>query len=450
MYRTLSLAKGKRWLGAAALVLGLLPGAALAQTADFVYTGGEQYYTVPAGITRLDVVAVGAAGGRVSSIQDRSVGAQVRATITVVPGEVLTVVVGQQGADGSGRDSFNGGGGGGGGAGSGGGATDLRRPDAPTGDYLATRNALVVAGGAGGTDWINSPTPQGGKGGAPFGGDGVGLSGNVPGKGATQRTVGGGGIPGSQGEGGSGGYGGGGGGYYGGGAAALNGNSGGGGGGSSWVAPAVAVGTPIYDVASAGTAGRLTITPVQLAGPLPVQLVDFTAQAVSGGVALAWHTASEVNSDKFEIERSLDGATFIKLGTVAAHGTTTQAQAYTFRDAQLPTGVSVLYYRLRQVDFGGAATFSPVRSVALPVGAVAFGAEVYPNPWAGELHVRLSGFSAEPVSLVLYDALGQRVRSHTTASAEQLTLPSVADLPNGAYVLHISQGSARQVVKLAH
>jgi hypothetical protein len=450
MYRTLSLAKGKRWLGAAAVVLGLLPGAVLAQATDFTYTGDKQYYTVPAGITRLDVVAVGAAGGRVSSIQARSMGALVHATITVVPGEVLTVVVGQQGDDGDGSDSYNGGGGGGSGAGSGGGATDLRRNGSPTGDYLATRNALVVAGGAGGTDWINSPTPQGGTGGAPFGGDGVGLKGNVPGKGATQRTVGGGGIPGSQGEGGTGGYGGGGGGYYGGGGAALNGNSGGGGGGSSWVAPAAAVSAPTYDVASDGTVGRLTITPVQVGGPLPVQLVDFTARALAGGVALAWHTASEVNSDKFEVERSLDGATFAKLGTVAAHGTTTQAQAYTYRDAQLPTGTTVLYYRLRQVDFGGAATFSPVRSVALPTTAVAFGAEVYPNPWAGELHVRLSGFSPEPVSFVLYDALGQRVRSHTTASAEQLTLPGVADLPGGAYVLHISQGSARQVVKLAH
>jgi hypothetical protein len=449
MFCSLSLVEAKKWLRRAALLLVVVPGAALAQTAEFAYTGQPQSYTVPAGITRIEVVAQGAAGGRVSSMQARSVGAQVRATLAVVPGEVLTVVVGQQGADGSGSDSYNGGGGGGGGAGSGGGATDLRRASLPTGDYLAARNALLVAGGAGGTDWINSPTPQGGTGGMPLGGDGVGLSGNVPGKGATQRTVGGGGIPGSQGEGGSGGYGGGGGGYYGGGAAALNGNSGGGGGGSSWVAPSLAVGSVVYDLAGTASDGRLSITPLA-AGPLPVVLVDFTAQAQGTGVNLAWRTASEAGSDRFDLERSLDGTTFTKFGTVAAHGTTTQAHAYAFRDAQLPAGAGTLYYRLRQVDLDGTFSFSPVRSVAVAAAAVAFGAEVYPNPWADELHVQLAGVGTEPLSFALYDAVGKLVLSHTTASAQQVVLPAVGSLPAGVYTLRISQGSQRQVVKLTH
>ncbi|RYY10684.1 MAG: hypothetical protein EOO36_20200, partial [Cytophagaceae bacterium] len=176
---------GRQWLRAAALVLALAPAVALAQTTTFSYTGTPQTYTVPAGTTRIAVVASGAAGGRVSTMQVRSLGARVQATLAVVPGEVLTVVVGQQGADGSGRPSYNGGGSGGFGAGGGGGATDLRRPGAGTDDYLAPRQALLVAGGAGGTDWINSPTPQGGAGGMPVGGTGVGLSGNVPGQGAT-------------------------------------------------------------------------------------------------------------------------------------------------------------------------------------------------------------------------------------------------------------------------
>jgi hypothetical protein len=448
MFSFLSLVVPTKQLRVAAVLLGLAPGIARAQTTSFAYTGQPQYYTVPAGITQVAVVAAGAAGGRVSTTQARSLGARVQATIAVVPGEVLTVVVGQQGADGSGNNSYNGGGSGGFGAGGGGGATDLRRPGASTGDYLATRAALLVAGGAGGTDWINSPTPQGGAGGAPMGGTGVGLNGNVPGQGATQRTVGAGGPPGIEARGGQGGFGGGGGGYYGGGAAALNGNSGGGGGGSSWVAPVAQLGAVVYSVDSTATDGRLTITPVVAAAPLPVALVDFTAQAQGGGVSLAWHTASEVGSDRFDVERSTDGTTFGKLGAVAAHGTTTQAHAYAFRDAQLPSGATMLYYRLRQVDLDGSVHFSPVRSVAIAMSAVAFGAEVYPNPWVGELHVQLAGIGAEPISFLLYDALGKLVRSHTTASAQQVVLPAATDLPTGVYYLRISQGAARQVVKL--
>jgi uncharacterized membrane protein len=73
-------------------VLGLAPAVTIAQTTTFSYAGSPQTYTVPAGITRIAVVASGALGGRISTMQTRSMGAQVQATLAVVPGEVLTVV----------------------------------------------------------------------------------------------------------------------------------------------------------------------------------------------------------------------------------------------------------------------------------------------------------------------------------------------------------------------
>jgi hypothetical protein len=445
MFSALSILEGKKWFRVAALLLCAAPGAALAQTTSFAYTGQPQLYTVPAGITQVAVVASGAAGGRVSTLQARSIGGRVQATIAVVPGEVLTVVVGQQGADGSGNTSYNGGGSGGWGAGGGGGATDLRRAGATTGDYLATRNALVVAGGAGGTDWINSPTPQGGEGGAPLGGTGVGVKGNSPGQGATQRGVGAGGPPGVAGTGGQGGYGGGGGGYYGGGAAALNGNSGGGGGGSSWAAPAAVLGAVVYGLDSTATNGRLTITPIVAPAPLPVQLVEFTAQVQGAGVAVAWRTASEVNSDRFEVERSTDGATFAKLGAVAARGTTTQAQSYAFRDAQLPTGAAVLYYRLRQVDVGGTYTFSPVRVVSLAgAGSSASPLALFPNPTTAT--ATLTGVPAQ-VAVQVLDALGRTVYATSTTAAGTARLDLPAGLPKGVYVVRAGTQAARLTVE---
>jgi hypothetical protein len=46
-------------------VLGLLAGAgsALAATKTFTYTGKEQQFKVPAGVTSIEVVAVGSEGG---------------------------------------------------------------------------------------------------------------------------------------------------------------------------------------------------------------------------------------------------------------------------------------------------------------------------------------------------------------------------------------------------
>ncbi len=437
---SLLLGEGNRWLRVATLLMGLLPVAALAQTSSFTYTGQPQYYTVPAGITQIKVVASGAAGGRVSTLQTRSMSALVQATLTVVPGEVLTVVVGQQGADASGRQSYNGGGSGGWGAGGGGGATDLRRAGATTGDYLSTRNALLVAGGAGGTDWINSPTPQGGTGGAPMGGTGVGVNGNSPGQGATQRAVGAGGPPGVNSQGGQGGYGGGGGGYYGGGAAAINGSSGGGGGGSSWVAASALVGTATYGLDSTATDGLVRITTLAPATPLPVQLTSFTVQAQAAGVAVAWRTASEVNSDRFEVERSTDGATFSKLTTVAAHGTTSAAHAYTYLDALLPTGVTTLYYRLRQVDLDGSAHYSPVRMVTVATASLT----VFPNPTRAG--ATLTGAAAStPVHVV--DAVGREVLLTTTDATGTAPLTLPAGLPGGVYVVRAGSQAVRLIVE---
>lgn len=258
-----------------ALVLLLVTaGVAQAQTTTYSYTapGGNQTYTVPAGVTAIRVVATGASGGATiggsTGFPSPSYGAQVQATVLVTPGETLTVVVGGQG--GSGSSGVNAGGFNGGGAGKyqggGGGATDLRRSGGSTGDYLTSRNALVVAGGAGGNYTING---LGGNGGTPIGGNGAPFPGSAGG-GATQTGPGtaGNGIPGgtaTPGNNGTGGAGstytgssgsGGGGGYYGGGGSYT---VAGGGGGSSWVMPTSSSIT--YGVATTTGDGVLTITP---------------------------------------------------------------------------------------------------------------------------------------------------------------------------------------------
>jgi len=248
---------------------GLLARPALAQTTTFTYTGGNQAYTVPAGVTSLTVAATGASGGRFSSNTNFSFGARVQATVTVTPGEVLTVVVGGRGSTGTGRPVLGGFNGGGAGSddGGGGGATDLRRTGTTTGDYLTGRNALVVAGGGGGSD-IAPYT--GGNGGTPNGGNGL-SQGTVGGGGATQNApgaAGGDAYPGSNNVGGAGSRasfgGGGGGGYYGGGGGGGNANLSGGGGGSSWAMPLSS--NVSYNVATTTDVadGLLVITPVAI------------------------------------------------------------------------------------------------------------------------------------------------------------------------------------------
>ena len=121
---------------------------------------------------------------------------------------------------------------------------------------------------------------------------------------------------------------------------------------------------------------RFTVS--NAANPLPVTLLDFTAQAEAPAtVRLNWVTASELNNAGFTVERSRDARSFTAIGTVAGAGTSTFRHDYALLDQKLPAGATLLYYRLRQTDANGDYAYSPVRSVALAPQAAGF--VVYPT-----------------------------------------------------------------------
>jgi hypothetical protein len=181
-------------------------------------------------------------------------------------------------------------------------------------------------------------------------------------------------------------------------------------------------------------------SPVAEAGPLPVTLLDFSAQAQAGAVALAWHTASELHSARFEVERSLDGVTFGKLDEVAAAGTSASTQRYSLTDVALPTGARVLYYRLRQVDLDGAATYSPVRAVPLGKGELA----LYPNPAARQTTLRGAGAGQ---LVQVYDTMGRLVLTATTDAVGTAELALPAQVIAGVYIVRVAAQALRLSVR---
>jgi hypothetical protein len=179
------------------------------------------------------------------------------------------------------------------------------------------------------------------------------------------------------------------------------------------------------------------------ATPLPVVLTAFTATPAAGGraVHLAWATASETNTAHFEAERSLDGVSFAAFRTVAAAGSSPAPHTYALTDAVLPTSVQQLYYRLRQVDVDGTASYSPVRVVVVgPVSSLV----LFPNP-AGVV-TTLAG--AEPGAVVqVLDALGHLAATATADATGTAQLPLPAGLAPGLYVVRAGGQAARLAVQ---
>lgn len=85
---------------------------------------------------------------------------------------------------------------------------------------------------------------------------------------------------------------------------------------------------------STGTAASVRMNPA--ATPLPVELISFTAAAKGTNVQLNWRTASEKNSARFEVERSLGGQRFAHIGEVAGQGTKASPTDYPYLDNQVP------------------------------------------------------------------------------------------------------------------
>jgi parallel beta-helix repeat protein len=197
-----------------------------------------------------------------------------------------------------------------------------------------------------------------------------------------------------------------------------------------------------------------TVAFVVPSSPLPVVLTAFTATAVQNRDALlSWTTASEINSAYFDVERSFDGSTFTKVSQVAAKGNTTSATNYSLTDASVAgRATGAVYYRLKQVDFDGTASYSPVRSVSF-TKVVSLALSLYPNPAVASTTLDLSQLpTAGTYQVLVLDATGRQVRQLSVGGGLLQPL-DLTQLASGTYHVLVTgtlaDGSAlRQTLRL--
>ncbi|AII52040.1 T9SS type A sorting domain-containing protein [Hymenobacter sp. APR13] len=225
---------------------------------------------------------------------------------------------------------------------------------------------------------------------------------------------------------------------------------------SSWQkagAQAAATTTPSSRSFSFSTTVLGLLTVSNSANPLPVELVEFTAERQGEDGLLRWTTASETNNARFEVEASADGRTFSRIGQVNGRGTTSQRSDYRFLDRNLTRyQASPVYYRLRQVDQDGTATTSPVRTVQVPGATPKLLAEAFPNPHhSGKLTLRVQAPEAGTITVRVHEATGRLLWQETQpvqAGWNEQALPRAAELPQGLYLLSVGQARQQQIVKL--
>ena len=119
-------------------------------------------------------------------------------------------------------------------------------------------------------------------------------------------------------------------------------------------------------------------------GALPVELLSFNGQCEKDFISLEWKTATEHNSDYFEVLKSRDGQNWSLLTTLESAGNSTQELTYTTKDQNNLEGNN--YYKLNQVDIDGQSKeYGPINITC--DGNLKGYFSIFPNPSSGDFQV---------------------------------------------------------------
>ncbi|MGH1336388.1 MAG: T9SS type A sorting domain-containing protein [Aureispira sp.] len=189
-----------------------------------------------------------------------------------------------------------------------------------------------------------------------------------------------------------------------------------------------------------GGAGAIRLSP---AGSLPVELSSFKGWNVGSSNTLQWTTESELNNNRFELERSADGQNFDLLATVAGAGTTNEFQSYLQEDKTPLLGIN--YYRLRQIDHDGATSLSSV--IAIEVATKEGAQRFFPNPTTGKLTYQFNAVQQEQLTLTVHNTLGQVLNTWSQESHVGINNKVLdwRDYPAGTYHVSVYNSQGRLI-----
>lgn len=177
--------------------------------------------------------------------------------------------------------------------------------------------------------------------------------------------------------------------------------------------------------------GTGTITAVVLS----VDLTDFIAVLENNRVYLTWRTLSEINSEKFIIERSVNQFEWEELFTLSAAGTSTSSIEYSISDNFPLAGQS--FYRIKEVDFDGKTNYYGPVSVYNSDESIMIC--ISPNlTYSNHIRVLFNGFRNKDLTVAIMDIDGRICFNNKvtiSSNTEYHVLKTDHSLTTGIYIL---------------
>jgi hypothetical protein len=185
------------------------------------------------------------------------------------------------------------------------------------------------------------------------------------------------------------------------------------------------------------------------ASPLPVTYISFNAILQSDRVILQWSTATEVNSKKFSIQRSIDGIHFETLATTDAAGNSNNIRNYSYDDfGSIGLKGKVVFFRIVETDIDGQLFYTDVKKVKIEDGKNKF-TLVY-NPVRDEAVLNYESVENDEVLIKVVDHLGRIIiMKHVgvITGINQIKLQT-GNLAKGIYEIELTSNKNHGVVRM--
>lgn len=143
---------------------------------------------------------------------------------------------------------------------------------------------------------------------------------------------------------------------------------------------------------------------------LSSNFANFNAKRSNSNAEISWQTSSEINTNRFVLKRSFDGANFYPVSTLKAAGNSDKLITYHYTDLNVEKLGSTIYYQLQLIDNDGKSNLSNV--IKLPVSLSKLYIQVSPNPVLSDiLSVKIETDKTQPVQLIIDNSLGKKIIS---------------------------------------
>lgn len=185
---------------------------------------------------------------------------------------------------------------------------------------------------------------------------------------------------------------------------------------------------------------------------LPVTWAGFSAKATELGNELTWMTASEQNTDYFEVEYSYDGRTYNAIPEkIKAAGYSADLRTYNYTHTDFSTYV---YYRIKQVDLDSKFDYSKKIYVKRDaVNQATFEVDVYPVPMNNDnvVYVNVKSIDKSTLTIQLTDMTGKVIRYSSLEPTSDAVKQSfdMSPLTPGIYFIEVKNGQGKETIKIA-